>query len=138
MNRAELFAMASETFEKCLKVMENKNHDYSGGGGPFDNFRASAVFGIPAEKGIMLRIMDKMMRIKTYLDKGELKVANEGVLDAIEDNINYLILLKGMIIDGQEKLKHTSGVAVPSAPLGKVEEPKYVCPSFPPSQVGGP
>lgn len=47
--------------------------------------------------------MDKFKRIETFVRNGTLQVKNESVNDAIEDSINYLILLKGIISEKAEK-----------------------------------
>ena len=47
----------------------------------------------------MLRVVDKVSRISTFLKKGELKVSNETVEDSILDVINYMILLHGLLAD---------------------------------------
>jgi len=87
--------------DKARKIMEDKNHDYRGGSGdPFANFRGSTQFGINPVVGILLRMQDKMMRIKTFCEKGQLKVKGEGVEDAILDLINYSVLMKGIIDEG--------------------------------------
>jgi hypothetical protein len=40
--------------------------------------------------------------MKAYIDRGELSVKNESVEDAIDDVINYMILLKGMLQEDAE------------------------------------
>jgi hypothetical protein len=73
--------------------MRAKNHDYSGASGdPFANFRGSEYLGINPVLGMMLRQQDKMMRVRTFVQKGQLAVASETVKDAILDQINYLVL----------------------------------------------
>jgi hypothetical protein len=79
--------------------MMKKNHDYRGGddNDPFANFRGSTSLGIQPILGILLRVQDKLMRIKTFEEKGELKVKGEGIDDALIDVINYMVLIRGMI-----------------------------------------
>ena len=78
--------------------MRAKNHDYSGGtGDPFTNFTAGEILGISGELGILLRSLDKFQRIRAFVETGNLAVKTESVDDAIEDVINYMILLKGLI-----------------------------------------
>ena len=82
---------------KAREIMAAKNHDYRGGSGdPFANFRGSVSLGVDPIVGILLRMQDKMMRIKTFVEKGTLRVKGEGVEDAILDMINYAILLDGL------------------------------------------
>ena len=91
--------MFDVTIEKCKGIMLAKNNDYSHGEDPFVNFRASEILGVPIEKGILVRVLDKIQRIRTFSDTGKLAVSNESVDDAIDDIINYMILLKGVIYD---------------------------------------
>ena len=51
----------------------------------------------------MLRVVDKISRISTFLKKGELKVGNETVQDSILDVVNYMILLQGLLEDKETK-----------------------------------
>jgi hypothetical protein len=84
------------------EIMMKKNHDYRGGtGDPYANFRGSVQFGIHPVNGIMLRVQDKLMRIKTFVEKGELHVHGEGIEDALVDVTNYMALIHGMIIEGE-------------------------------------
>jgi len=96
--RKDLIKLHQETCDSCRQVLINKNHDYSGGiDDPFANFNASEFIGIPPELGILMRCMDKFKRIQAFVNTGTLKVKSESVEDAIDDSINYLILLKGLI-----------------------------------------
>jgi len=53
------------------------------------------VFGIHPVIGILLRMMDKLMRVHTYAATGKLEVSNEGLEDALKDIINYTVLIGG-------------------------------------------
>lgn len=101
MTKEELFELHKATCEACLEVMKKKNHDYTSGGSVFSNFKDSSILGIPPVLGIMLRCIDKFKRIQTFTTKGGLVVEGEGVLDAVDDVINYMILAKGLIIEEQ-------------------------------------
>lgn len=84
----------AKTFECCLNTAISKNHDYGGSNkDPFANFRNSTIAGVSVERGILVRLMDKMSRISTLLDK-EAQVKDEAVDDTIDDAINYLAILK--------------------------------------------
>lgn len=83
-----------KTFIECLEISMRKNHDYGGTNkDPFANFQNSTLAGVSVEKGILVRLMDKMSRISTLLDKEE-KVKEESINDTINDAINYLAILK--------------------------------------------
>lgn len=101
----ELLELHKSTTERCREVMRKKNHDYTCAGGVFDNFKASEMIGVHPVLGILMRTMDKFKRIQTFITKGKLAVEGEGVLDAIDDSINYLILVKGIIIEEQRMKK---------------------------------
>jgi len=96
-------------------IMMKKNHDYTGGSGdPYANFRGSTALGIGNIKGILLRVQDKMMRIKTFEEKGQLLVQDEGIDDALIDVINYMVLIAGLvkeIQDAEEKSSCTCEVS---------------------------
>lgn len=82
---------------KGKEIMTNKNHDYTAGGGVFDNFRHAEIFGVPGELGLLMRVMDKLMRLKSFIVLGKLAVEGEPAEDAIVDIINYMVLLAGML-----------------------------------------
>ena len=80
-------------------IMAKKNHDYRGGtGDPYANFRGASLLGINPVTGILLRMQDKIMRVKTFAEKGKLKVDNEGVKDALVDIVNYSVLIWGLAL----------------------------------------
>lgn len=100
MTREELLKLHEVTCAAARSMMERKNRDYAGGtGGCFTNFMACEVLGVRAEIGILMRCMDKFQRLRAFINTGELHVKNEGFEDAIEDVINYMILLKGLLIE---------------------------------------
>jgi len=84
----------ADTFTACFETATRKNHDYGGSNNdPYANFRNSTIAGVSVERGILVRLMDKMSRISTLLDK-EAMVKDEAVDDTIDDAINYLAILK--------------------------------------------
>lgn len=99
----ELFQLHDQLTQEALDIMRSKNHDYRGGtNDPFANFRDSKGLGVDPVIGIMIRMRDKQQRIKAFIETGELKVKDEGVKDAVLDQINYLVLLYGMIKEMQD------------------------------------
>lgn len=100
---AGIVDLHTELTEKARRIMKAKNHDYRGGtGDPFASFRGSTTFGIDPIVGILLRMQDKMMRIKTFAEKGQLQVKGEGVEDALLDIINYAVLVAGMVKEAKD------------------------------------
>lgn len=102
MSVEELLDLHKSTTDACREVMKKKNHDYTSGGSVFANFKDSAILGIPPVLGVLLRCIDKFKRMQTFCTKGGLLVEGEGVLDACDDVINYMILAKGMLIEDQK------------------------------------
>lgn len=105
MTRDELLILHGQLCLEAQQIMEAKNHDYTGAtGDPFANFRASEVFGIQPVISILVRVLDKLQRIRTFAEKGELKVQNESVKDALLDAINYMVLIGGLLGDRRSDL----------------------------------
>lgn len=103
MNYTELEALHKQTSEHTRAIMRDKNHDYTDGStDPFANFRAAELLDIDPVNGILLRMLDKVMRLKTFTNKGALHVAGESALDACDDIVNYAILIKGLITERAE------------------------------------
>ena len=100
MTTEELLNMHKETCETCRDIMRQKNNDYTGGKkstDPSANFNAASVLGIDPVQGLLLRVIDKIQRIRSFTNDKELKVANESVEDACDDIVNYAILAKAML-----------------------------------------
>jgi hypothetical protein len=90
---SEFIGGLKKTFEDCLTLLEKKNADYAGHDDPWNNFEMSLLVGVPVERAILVRIMDKISRVNTLLEK-EPSVTNEKIEDTLLDAINYLALLK--------------------------------------------
>lgn len=89
----ELKSNAEERFENCLEILKKKNHDYSGDRDELFNFKLVEQLGIlSTEKGILVRMVDKISRLSTLLDK-EAHVADESIQDTLDDLINYAVIL---------------------------------------------
>ena len=54
------------------------------------------------EEGIIIRMMDKLSRVKSFLDTGILNVTDESIDDTMVDIVNYTALLRGMIDERKE------------------------------------
>jgi len=74
------------------KVHSDKNHDYAGFGDHLANFKLCEHMGIPAWKGALVRICDKVARLWSFAERGELNVAEERVEDTLIDLAVYSIL----------------------------------------------
>ena len=105
----KLMDMHIRLCDQALRLMKAKNNDYSYGDDPYNNFRGSEMLGISPIIGILLRMQDKMMRIKTFALCNNLNVKEESVNDSIIDLINYAVLIAGFIEYEKEKDSTNSG-----------------------------
>ena len=99
MTTEELLALHEDTSAKCRDIMRRKNNDYTGGQAtddPFANFNMSSAFGVHPALGVVLRIGDKLQRIRSFANDGSLQVSGETIDDACEDIVNYAIIIKGI------------------------------------------
>lgn len=102
----QLFILHKETCLNCLDIMKSKNQDYAGGSGdPYANFRIAEMFGLHPVTGILLRVTDKLQRIKSFVAHGTLAVKDETADDACDDLVNYAILMKGLLREHNAKQK---------------------------------
>jgi hypothetical protein len=98
MTREQLVDFIEKFYGKNVEILKAKNADYSGGNSdPFGNFKSVEILGISAEEGFLTRMMDKMMRISSFVKKGELQVKDESVKDTLADLANYSALLAAFI-----------------------------------------
>lgn len=98
MTKEEYFKFAEQFYEDCLEISKKKNSDYTGGTvNPFSNFQSVEVLGISTEVGFLTRMMDKMKRIASFVEQGQLQVKDESVLDTLQDLANYSCLMAGYI-----------------------------------------
>jgi len=104
----DVIKLLEETTEGLKGTLRKKSSDYTGGKGskdPFANFKATEVLDIDPVLGVMMRIMDKIQRVRSFVNDGELKVSNESVYDAFDDMVGYTILAKAMIKEKREVRK---------------------------------
>jgi len=98
MNKKEYFEFAEKFFNDCLETSRKKNADYTGkNDDPFSNFTSVEALNIITEVGFLTRMMDKMKRIASYVEQGQLQVKDESVTDTLKDLANYSCLLAGYI-----------------------------------------
>ena len=111
----ELFAFHQELCDEARKLMTKKNADYTNSDKDADpncfaNFTRCEDMGIcSTEQGFLVRMTDKLSRLSTFAQSGELRVKDESVRDTILDVINYAVLFMGYIHQG-------NGTDAPCAP----------------------
>lgn len=87
MNQADLFNFITAEHQVQLDIIRAKNGDYANNQDPFANFR---MFG---EMGFLVRMGDKLSRLKQILSSGKTNVSDESVEDTLRDLANYANLL---------------------------------------------
>lgn len=98
MNREQYLEYFRTTIERMYETTKAKNQDYSAGDNPFFNFEIAEMMGVStAEAGFFVRIMDKMSRLRSFIQKGVLQVKDEAVEDSLIDAAVYLIMLSAYI-----------------------------------------
>jgi hypothetical protein len=92
--------------DRLVEITAKKNADYTGTDpDPFANFTRVESLGIAStEQGFLTRMVDKICRISSYVQKGTLQVNDESVEDTLLDLANYSILLAGYIKSKKEKV----------------------------------
>ncbi len=112
MTKLEYMKFHRAACDKMIAITKAKNADYCGiSNDPFANFRHHGALGFH------VRMHDKMSRIKSFIDKGFLKVKDESVLDTLLDLANYSLLMAGFITSqkGNTVGKKIKKVAKPAA-----------------------
>ena len=120
MTSKELLQLHDDTCSACKAIMKQKNSDYTGGKGATDvfaNFNASKMLGIHPVQGLLLRVIDKIQRIRSFTNDKELSVPNETVEDACDDIVNYAILAKAMLMEERSQIEQP----VSKLPTGQEE-----------------
>ena len=105
MNREQLLKHHDSLTKQAKDIMKAKNHDYAGekGDSPFANFERTEAMGVcSTEQGFLVRVVDKVSRLSTFCQAGQLKVDNESYEDAILDIINYMVLFSGYLKEKEE------------------------------------
>jgi len=99
MNKNEYLEYHKQACEKMMAITKAKNADYTGvGDDPFANFTRVESVGIcSTEQGFLTRMMDKVCRINSFVQKGTLEVKEESVEDTLFDLANYSIMMAAYI-----------------------------------------
>ncbi len=91
-NSERYWQFIRHNFDEGYKLMEKKNADYAGKGDPLANFRGTEFVNISMEKGILIRMLDKLKRAANLLDR-EAQVKDESIEDTLVDLMNYTNIL---------------------------------------------
>jgi hypothetical protein len=116
--------MNNPAFELLLdeikRLHDSKNHDYATDQDPLSNLRRAESFGIPAWKGVLVRLSDKWSRIE-QLTAGKAP-KHESLRDSLIDNAVYS-LLAVILLDEQRPV---SLLGPPPAPAQDTD-PGVLC-----------
>lgn len=87
---------AKENAENDVSILERKNSDYADSfDEPFRNFEMVEKSGLcSTEKGIAVRMTDKLQRVMNLLQKDEAAVDDETIADTLSDLRNYANILQ--------------------------------------------
>ena len=76
--------------KEIADLHDRKQEDYGTDGDPFANVRGSMDWGVPPYVGALVRLGDKVHRLKSFVKTGHL--ANEGVEDSLMDMAVYSLI----------------------------------------------
>ena len=93
MTQTDFINRLAELHTACVEISRAKNADYANPNDALQNFHVAEVFGIPAEKAILVRMSDKMSRISNLISRPA-AVTDESVLDTLSDLANYALILR--------------------------------------------
>ena len=89
-----------ELLEEVRQLHLSKSQDYGSQNDPLANIRQGAEFvGIEAWRGCMVRVADKVQRLRTYCRTGRL--VHEGVRDTLLDLAAYSLLAIVLFDEGK-------------------------------------
>ncbi len=114
MTREEWIVVFDALQTKMREIMIKKNQDYAhAANNPFSNFERVEALGIAkTEVGFLTRMLDKMCRVNSFVQRGTLSVSDESVEDTLLDLANYSLLMIGYLRslkDNTEAVKFSFG-----------------------------
>lgn len=93
----DLIKEVEKSQEKSLELIKVKNKDYAGKVNSFKNFDVVGdICNISSEKGILVRMCDKITRVGNLLDN-KAAVEEETIEDTLLDLANYSYILLAKI-----------------------------------------
>lgn len=88
-----------ELIEEIKRLHETKNEDYAADADPLSNLRQCESMGVPAFKGVLVRLTDKWSRIQR-LANGRTP-NHESLRDSLVDNAVYSLLAVLLLDEGK-------------------------------------
>jgi hypothetical protein len=99
MTSKEYLLRFKEITEEMLTLTTNKNHDYASEEEALRNFKEFGAVGV------LIRISDKLARLKTGMWEKRSFVINESIQDTIMDLAVYSVILKILVENEDKALK---------------------------------
>lgn len=95
MNHTEFTDHIQTVFNKVTELVRNKNTGYSDDANAFSNFELCENAGVcSVERGIMVRMFDKMGRISNLLGEASSQLeVEESITNSLMDLIGYAAIL---------------------------------------------
>ena len=94
MNRDDFNLRLKDVLNKIDGTLNAKSADYAGDNDVYSNFMLCERFGVTScERGILVRMLDKVGRIANLFERERICVRDESVADSILDLAGYAILL---------------------------------------------
>lgn len=81
-----------ELLQEIAELHSRKNADYAQDKDPLSNLRRCERIGIPAWKGVLVRLEDKWDRTEKVANKGTPAVTTESLKDTLMDTAVYSLL----------------------------------------------
>lgn len=92
-NRQRFVSSMSQNSTTALELVLKKTKDYATIDDPYRNFRMSESVGVSVEKGILVRMCDKLSRIGNLIESNDPSVKGESIEDTLIDIMNYSNIL---------------------------------------------
>lgn len=115
--RQQYLEQFTQNMLTAVEITKRKGQDYSPGDDPYKNFRLCGhICGVDVPNGILVRISDKLSRIKALIDRPgyEAAVADEKLTDTIADLMVYSNILLTWFQLGQPSTEY-SGLDLPES-----------------------
>lgn len=92
-NRGRFVTSMTNNSLSALDLVISKTKDYATIDDPYRNFRMSESVGVSVEKGILVRMCDKLSRIGNLIERNDHSVKDESIEDTLIDIMNYSNIL---------------------------------------------
>ena len=96
--------------EEALSLINSKNDDYANPTDFYANFRLCEQAGIPMFIGVHVRMLDKISRLNSFIERfnrtGEITAHHESIEDTLLDTINYSAIMLDTYRQHKEKQNH--------------------------------